>query len=848
MNITWSGYNGTHGHRGNEYITITGETSEMLVMKVFGYQAGEADVTYSWGNAQSNTLQTLKNVYKPTDTVNVKVDGTLSGDRDWVGIFPKNAAINGNNVVAWGWIPRRGTFVLNTKLKPMPAGEYVVKLFFHNSYHIEATYEFQVAAGNDYESAGPYEVKRYPEVGLENGEYVVYYPENAITKDMPVVLFLEGGGSGPKIQDYKGIMKYLASRGYFVIGGETGAGYGIKNYVHIFEGAINVAKNAHELSIKKLAVMGHSQGGGSAFYTMKYFQDKGYGIDASLVLSIDGWFAFDMNQTNLQSLKGDVRFLQMNGLEGTGTDPRIKLSIWNLASQTDRKFLTLPEDDHSYVKGDFNQTMEKKDLIHIVGALCDDTFNPPSSSGYDSIDNARKTTFNEIKEALKDKEQYSGDCAGVAYNAREGELKYYDIDYCEDYNENKYPNTIQLENVQASTYDMSKPAEGETVVDDVLGTKITQVEKGDLYRSAYPKVQSWNKDMTLLRIGYRIYDAHTYTETDITKGKSTDDGYVKLCGGVSSYARWSHNDPNKFFVMNNSSTASYTPKFTIGTIEGNNVHCERRDIFNDFELVYMTLEEGNIDNNDQYVAMLGKKKNDLTMYVILYDIRNNQRIWAKQFDLDDKWYKRWNDEQHHENGFVWMPFHLDWITVTPSGQRIVAMVDHHYEPEERGIYVYDMNLSNRMQLKYKNDNGDAINAIPQHGDIGYDVDGHEVFVQYMTHVGIYMYNLENPNKLGTAVIKSSYLSTGHIGCRNTRRPGWCYVSPYDQDRYGYVFALKLKAIEDANSDNEKENVQLFSRTFKTNPNYYYAFASASPDGTKVIFNTEDGGTFVAEVQ
>jgi len=52
MNITWSGYNGTHGHKGNEYITITGETSEMLVMKVFGYQAGEADVTYSWGNAQ----------------------------------------------------------------------------------------------------------------------------------------------------------------------------------------------------------------------------------------------------------------------------------------------------------------------------------------------------------------------------------------------------------------------------------------------------------------------------------------------------------------------------------------------------------------------------------------------------------------------------------------------------------------------------------------------------------------------------------------------------------------------------------------------------------------------------
>jgi len=97
-------------------------------------------------------------------------------------------------------------------------------------------------------------------------------------------------------------------------------------------------------------------------------------------------------------------------------------------------------------------------------------------------------------------------------------------------------------------------------------------------------------------------------------------------------------------------------------------------------------------------------------------------------------------------------------------------------------------------------------------------------------------------------VKSSYLSRGHIGCRNTRRPGWCYVSPYDQDRYGYVFALKLKAIKNANNGSEKVNVQLFSRTFKTNPNYYYAFGSPSPDGTKMIFNTEDGGTFVAEAQ
>ena len=50
MNIAWSGYNGTNGQKGHEYIKIPNKTSEMLTMKVFGYQAGDANVTYSWGN------------------------------------------------------------------------------------------------------------------------------------------------------------------------------------------------------------------------------------------------------------------------------------------------------------------------------------------------------------------------------------------------------------------------------------------------------------------------------------------------------------------------------------------------------------------------------------------------------------------------------------------------------------------------------------------------------------------------------------------------------------------------------------------------------------------------------
>jgi len=58
MTIEWSGYNGTNGELGNEYIKISGVTSEMLVMKVYGYQAGEATVHYTWGEPTTSNWRT----------------------------------------------------------------------------------------------------------------------------------------------------------------------------------------------------------------------------------------------------------------------------------------------------------------------------------------------------------------------------------------------------------------------------------------------------------------------------------------------------------------------------------------------------------------------------------------------------------------------------------------------------------------------------------------------------------------------------------------------------------------------------------------------------------------------
>lgn len=55
VSITWSGWDGTGGKPGNEFIRIEGVTQNAFLMKVFGYQAGRVQVDYSWEGTGTGT-------------------------------------------------------------------------------------------------------------------------------------------------------------------------------------------------------------------------------------------------------------------------------------------------------------------------------------------------------------------------------------------------------------------------------------------------------------------------------------------------------------------------------------------------------------------------------------------------------------------------------------------------------------------------------------------------------------------------------------------------------------------------------------------------------------------------
>jgi len=125
----------THG-------VLSGTAPNLVYVPVAGYEGvdsftffvndGTHDslaVTIEISVAIPIAMHTVKEVYRANETVSVKLSGTLSGDDDWVGVFHKDADNSWGNVIAWNWVGQ-GNTVLNRNQKPMPAGEYEIRLFF----------------------------------------------------------------------------------------------------------------------------------------------------------------------------------------------------------------------------------------------------------------------------------------------------------------------------------------------------------------------------------------------------------------------------------------------------------------------------------------------------------------------------------------------------------------------------------------------------------------------------------------------------------------------------------------------------------------------------------------------
>ena len=500
------------------------------------------DITTFMPYSQGNTLKTLKNVYKPNDIVSVNVNATLSGDDDWVGVYPKNESNSWANVIAWNWIPNNGTFTLSEIQKSMPVGAYEARLFFHNNYQSKASYGFTVGDGGEVD-------KKYP------------------------------------------------------------------------------------------------------------------------------------------------------------------------------------------------------DTTTLTRRLTDNTVH--------------------------------------------------------------------------------KPTVGNPTIDPVFNTRISMVNKSDTAASPYPKVQAWNSDMSLMNIGYRLYNAITLEESPITKGlpnHGSNNAYRKLCSPLSGNAdfRWSTKDPNTFYVLNSSL------QLIEGHIIGNTTTCDTVLFdfkLNNFEQANIGPNEGNIDFDDKYIVLPVKKKEDSKIYIFLYDLKNKIKVWNSP-----KLYNA-NGAGWVASGKYWTPTVLDWVSMSPSGKYIVI------NDSSTGMYRYNIHFQDKRRLEYRDSNGEIVSQ-GGHGDIGFDTNGNEVLVQFMSGKGVHSFNLDNPDELGKELLIRPN-GGGFVSCRNTIHKGWCTVTTRAKGFYE-IYSLKL----DGTSN---QTVQRFTQTHGN-----YLGGTVSPDGTKVMFSSKWGtdtlDTFIAEAK
>ena len=93
-------------------------------------------------NAANVTLN--KATYTNNENIVVNFTDMTAKNQDWIGIYPKNSSNSWGNVVAWKWT--NDTTEGQVTFDALPAGEYEARVFYNNSFTLEAKKAFLVEA------------------------------------------------------------------------------------------------------------------------------------------------------------------------------------------------------------------------------------------------------------------------------------------------------------------------------------------------------------------------------------------------------------------------------------------------------------------------------------------------------------------------------------------------------------------------------------------------------------------------------------------------------------------------------------------------------------------------------
>jgi hypothetical protein len=219
------------------------------------------------------------------------------------------------------------------------------------------------------------------------------YRPTGLTK-RPVIFYAPGYGTEGGLNDnssscktkYSTLLSFIASHGYAVIcnakGNSVGNrkdkpegdGKGTQNIIDHFVNTVNHPNIAPLVDLKKIGILGFSSGGGHAFKVLNALDGKDWGTDARFLFVMEQWFAFSMNNADMNALeKTNIVFLQF-GKDGNnvypfneksvGQDPRILLTQYELLTGINaahKDYQIFSDANHAYPYG--------KDINSLQGIL-----------------------------------------------------------------------------------------------------------------------------------------------------------------------------------------------------------------------------------------------------------------------------------------------------------------------------------------------------------------------------------------------------------------------------------------------------------------------------------------------
>ena len=682
-----------------------------------------------------------------------------------------------------------------------------------------------------YGKAGKHSVSTYVEV--EEGNSIVYYPSDIVSMPKTPLVFFLPGFQSQNHEDYVSLLRFIASHGYSVIYAKD-SWADTATFIARFEKMLDNKNDVLPyVDTTRIGVIGHSSGGGDTFKILDYFSKKGYGSNGRFLMALDPWFAFDMNSDMMRHLPSNTNLViqRYEHPDHPNTqDPRITLSEYALLDSIDKKkkdYQVFSPATHSYPGGS-NAYSTMRGLLKPLDALMAYTFEHESVARHTALENGSDTPYIDGLEIMKEIWRYDYRC-----NSHKNRSEVMEIDYCHQYEGGKiYPSDTVFDDKPVAN--VVKPAYLGSYVDPVFGNRVTRITDRSIQSDNhhnYPKTQSWNADMSLIRLGYRLYNADDFTESELTK--------TRHLRGSLTEMKWSGYQPDVFYGID---VLSDRFVFTKATIDRENNTITYTAMPNatfmksEYDELKLGKYEGNLDYQDNYVVFAGRKKNTNRVTLIVYHLKNNygtdfnEIVAEKTFD-NLLWYVE-DDNGHFTTESTQDNQMFDWASISALGNYVI--VNYRSKKgdteQEYTIEQYSRNLTYIRRL--------AEDAA--HGDLGVDADGKEVYVQFgfgslngQSNLGIWMYPLDGSPRV--QLLPDKY-NGGHVSCRNYQRPGWCYLNTrylWHGSGVREVFALKLDG---------SGTVERFAQTHNSTENAGYVQVNVSPDGTEVLFGSDWGDT------